>query len=106
MATMANPNLDKGVLDAVLRAETPAILFPEDVAVQLRLQPTQARTAMRLGLLGPWFLVNGEPAVLRENLKEHLRLRTIQDRESDREILSDDLRDRLALASPVPEASC
>ena len=83
---MEHQNLNS-VLLAAERAETPYILFPEDVAIRLRLSPEHALTAMRLGLLGPWFTVRGVPAVLRETLKEHLRLRMTQRRIEDKELL-------------------
>ena len=57
---------------ALRRSETPYILYPDDVAVSFRLEAGEARDAIKKGLLGPWFTVNGEPAVLRETLRQHL----------------------------------
>ncbi len=76
-----------GVIRAVQRAETPYVLFSDDIATVFRLKPEQALTSIRLGLLGPWFLVQGEPAVLRDTLREHLRLRMAQRYEGDKELI-------------------
>lgn len=84
---MANTNSSSGAVRALQRAETPYVLFPDDVSVQFQLDPTQARTAIRLGLFGPWFLVQGRPAVLRDTLREHLRLRMAQRSELDKELI-------------------
>jgi len=71
------------------RAETPYVLFPDDLSVQFQLDTSQARTAIRLGLFGPWFMVQGRPAVLRDTLREHLRLRMAQRSELDKELIPD-----------------
>ncbi len=84
---MTTHKLPDVVRDAVLRADTPYILFADDIALHFRLERGHALTAIRFGLLGPWFLVEGEPAVLRETLKEHLRLRMAQRSERDKELL-------------------
>ena len=77
---------DNPVVRAVERAELPYLLFPDDVALRFRVEPEEARQAIRAGLLGPWCLINGEPVVLRDQMKEHLRLRMAQRREVDKEV--------------------
>ena len=83
---MGHNDIQDRVAQAVELAELPYILFPGDLALHLRLDPDEARAAIRQGLLGPWLLVHGEPVVLRDHLKEHLRLRMVQRRDADREV--------------------
>ena len=74
-------------IDAAERAETPYILFAEDLARRLRLQLKVAEQALRQGWFGPWLLVNGEPAITRDSFKSHLRRRMAQASEADRELV-------------------
>ena len=71
--------------ELIRRLRAPYLLFPDDLAVILRLPETQARSAARLGLLGPVLTVQGEPCLLRDDLEGHMRLvmsqRLIKDRE-------------------------
>lgn len=76
-----------GFIRAVQRAETPYVLFPDDISIQFRLEASIAREAIRLGLLGPWFLVDGEPAVLRDTLRAHLSSRCAARSDRGRELL-------------------
>ncbi len=92
---MLIPNFSRDILDAVRRSEMPGVLFPADAAVHLGLTVDETREAMRDGLLGPWFSVHGEPAVLRESFREHLRLLTTQINEADREVIADEPEGRL-----------
>lgn len=57
---------------AVQRADVAYVLYPDDVALCFRLEAGEAREAIEEGRLGPWFTVHGEPAVLRETLRQHL----------------------------------
>ncbi len=66
------PNHLQQVARTIRRAEVPYILFPDDAAACFRLDVDEAREALEQGRLGPWFTVNGEPAVLRETLRAHL----------------------------------
>lgn len=75
------------VTRAVRRAEVPYILFPDDAAACLRLEVDEAREALRQGRLGPWFTVNGEPAVLREALRAHIGILTSQREGKHKEML-------------------
>ena len=77
---------------AIERAEMPSILFTADIIRHFpRVQDEGAAdAAIRAGLFGPWFLVAGVPAVLREDLREHLRLRTVQRIEAHKEVLGTD----------------
>jgi hypothetical protein len=77
------------LVQLALRADMPHVVYADDLVHHFRLDVARARDAIRLGLFGPWFLVGGEPAVLRETLREHLRLRTAQRRLGDKEILAD-----------------
>jgi hypothetical protein len=63
---------------AAERAEAPFVFFPDDLAVRFRLEPDEAIEAVRRGVFGPWFSVGGVPAVLRDSLREHLKLRMAQ----------------------------
>ena len=81
-----NDSIDDA-LGAVRRSETPEILFPDDLALHLRLDAETVRMAMIAGSFGPWFAVNGEPAVQRQSFRTHLRLRMAQRRLADRESL-------------------
>lgn len=72
---------------ALQRAETPYILYPDDIALVFRLGLDEAREAIQDGLLGPWFSVRGDPAVLRETLRQHLGILITQRGVADRELL-------------------
>ncbi len=74
---------------AFRRAEVPYILFDDDVVELLRLDHDDARDAIEAGRLGPWFLVQGRPAVLRETLRKHLGLVISQRGEVHKELLPD-----------------
>ena len=78
----------RGAAAAIRLSETPYILFAEDVALHFRLEKGAARRAILDGRLGPWFRVNGEPAVLRDTVRIHLGLLTAQRDSADRELLS------------------
>ncbi len=76
------------VAAAVERCSLPAILFPADIARHFDLRDAgQATAALRAGLFGPWFLLDGRPAVLCEELKEHLRLRMAQRLDKHKELI-------------------
>jgi len=99
---MATTNSSSGAVRALERAETPYVLFPDDLSIQFQLEPSQARTAIRLGLFGPWFMVQGRPAVLRDTLREHLRLRMAQRSELDKELIPENrLRDGAPVEPPL-----
>jgi hypothetical protein len=74
-------------LSAAERAETPYLLFPDDLGIRLRIDAEVARHAVLGGHLGPWLLVGGEPVVMRDSFERHLRRRTVQLRAADRELL-------------------
>ena len=74
-------------VEAAERAETPYILFPEDLALRLRLSVGYVRGAIRQGCLGPWLTIDGEPVVTRDSLKDHLRVLMSQRAGADRELL-------------------
>ena len=76
-----------GFIRAVQRAEAPYVLFPDDISVQLGLKVDVAREAIRRGRLGPWFLVDGEPAVLRDTMRAHLVDRGAGRSDRGREVL-------------------
>ncbi len=84
---MPNTHIRKAV-EAAERAETPYILFLEDLALRLRLEVDQVRTAILGGCLGPWLTINGRPAVTRDSLKQHLKACTGRHFIGDRELLS------------------
>src|SRR5262245_9898227 len=65
--------LQDAILRAVRRAETPSLLFAEDVELHFGIPAAEARRAIQAGHLGPWFSVDGNPAVLRESLREHVK---------------------------------
>lgn len=75
------------LLALMRRAEMPAVFFAEDLAVHFSLDPQKARIALRRGHFGPTFRIDGQDAVLRDDLKEHLRLRCAQSSPADREVL-------------------
>lgn len=79
--------LIRRAVEAAERAETPFILFPEDLALRLRLSVGYVRDAIRDGWLGPWLTIEGEPVVTRDSLKEHLKIRMSQRSDADRELL-------------------
>ncbi len=83
---MENINITRAAR-AIQRAEAPYILYADDVALYFRLDTAVSRNAIERGLLGPWFRVEGEPAVLRETLRQHLGLLTTQKVESHKELL-------------------
>ena len=93
---MGTPDYEAAV-DAAERAELPVICFGDDIALRFRVPKHLAPTLIRAGMFGPWLLVRGEPVVLRGTLEEHLRLRTMQRREEDRELISLDDADGLGL---------
>ncbi len=104
---MANSTPLDGVLRAIERAETPYVLFPDDIATSFRLAVPVARAAMRRGLFGPWFLLDGEPAVLRDHLRQHLTLRASGPSDSVKEVLpggSASLRGTTTSQQPPPAA--
>ncbi len=87
---MNTNSLQDGILRAVRRAEIPGLLFAEDIELHLGIRRAEARTAIQEGLLGPWFTVQGKPAVLRETLREHAKLHAAQAQPEDRELLGRD----------------
>ncbi len=84
---MSNNDMIRQAVEAAERAETPYILFPEDLAVRLRIPVDFARSAIRDGRLGPWLTVGGEPAVTRDSLKESFNGRMSRSVDEDRELL-------------------
>jgi hypothetical protein len=94
------------VARAIQRAETPYILFPDDISLSFHLNLDEARSAIRRGLFGAWFAVNGEPAILRETLRKHLGTLMGQRAPWDRELLSDDSTESRTATAPdsgIPE---
>ena len=83
---MENINVTKAAR-AIQRAEAPYILYADDVALYFRLDPEASRDAIERGRLGPWFRVDGEPAVLRETLRQHIGLLTTQRVDAHKELL-------------------
>ena len=74
-------------LKAIVRAEMPAVLFAEDLAVQFRLDVDAAAQALRNGQFGACFYVSGRAAVLREDLKRTMQELASRLRPGDREVL-------------------
>lgn len=87
---MNTNTLQDGILRAIRRAEIPGLLFVGDIQLHLGIPASEARTAIERGDLGPWFTVRGQPAVLRETLREHVKRRAAQARAEDRELLDRD----------------
>lgn len=86
MNTKPNPS---GIEAALRRSDAPYVVFDDDAAHLLRLGLAEARDAIESGRLGPWFLVQGRPAVLRETLRKHLGLVISQRGEIHKELLPD-----------------
>ena len=80
-------HIDERALQAIERSELPYLLFAADVGLHFKLDPLTARRAIREGCLGPWILVDGEPAVTRDGMKEYLRIRMGQVEEENREVI-------------------
>ena len=76
---------------AVRRAEAPQVWFTDDIALHFRLPDGVARTLLEAGCFGPSFTVEGDLAVLKEDLWEHLRLRRLQRRRADREVVQQEV---------------
>jgi hypothetical protein len=75
--------------DTVRRAALPEILFLPDLAFVLRLPEELAEAQLSEGRLGPSFLVQGRPAVLREHFMEALRARALCGDPSRKDIAPD-----------------
>ena len=57
------------------RAVWPEVVFPEDLALVLRISESESERSLRAGQLGPFLEVRGRPAALRRDLLESLSRR-------------------------------
>ncbi len=80
-------NSISAAVEAATRAETPFILFAEDLSLRLRLPLEQARSAILANHFGPWMTIDGQPAVTRDSFVEHVKLRMAQETLGERELL-------------------
>lgn len=64
----------------IRRAALPEVMFAADIALALDVPDWQAEDAARAGLCGPYFTVDGRPAVLRQDFLDTLTLRAATDR--------------------------
>lgn len=92
-------------LDLLARASPPEILFRDDLASFLDVDPEEAERLALVGALGPSFFVRGRVAVLREDLVYVLRLRAGAPDAHGREVLTERAPEHPAPASSSPEAS-
>lgn len=75
MDTRRDPDVGTPQALTLARAALPEVLFPDDLAVVLRLASAESEEQVRKGMFGPWFTVAGVPAVLRDHFLETLSLR-------------------------------
>ena len=72
--------------NTVRRAALPEVLLASDIALALRIPPSEAEALAREGRFGPFFTINGAPAVLRETFLGHLGDRAKPKAPGDREV--------------------
>ena len=75
---------------ALLRQlRVPYLLFADDLSRLLRISQERVQQALRLGLIGPAFSIDGEPCILRADMEGNLRLCSGQVHFEDRELIRD-----------------
>lgn len=72
---------------AVRRAALPEVLFSEDIALILNLNPEEAEVGALSGQFGPHLLVGGQPALLKDDFLTHLAARAAGSVAREKEVL-------------------